>query len=329
MKKINATSLLLVLLFCIVPILCILMIHNVSLSDTLTKMEDGSFGNSYSYIAMDNTKKNNYALVQALNRRKVKYALSLETSGNDKETISYLTFNKTFANFPMKEGRFFKPTDFKDENFVAVIGKNIKGVYQKKNQKYIRICGKEYKVLGIIGYEGETVLDNYIYANMFAGNEAEEKNYMIVFFSKENAASVAEECIKEIEGARQLTAVESYADSIMPKIDTYVWFLCIFLCCILCLILISSQWLSQQRKSICIQRLVGASRGKIVLGIIKKYILIAVIALIISSVYCNVWYPAYFSSLLKGYAICVLLLILFMMGNIVIVLHDSIEEAIK
>ena len=71
MKKINATSLLLVLLFCIVPILCILMIHNVSLSDTLTKMEDGSFGNSYSYIAMDNTKKNNYALVQALNRRKV------------------------------------------------------------------------------------------------------------------------------------------------------------------------------------------------------------------------------------------------------------------
>lgn len=110
------------------------MIHNVSLSDTLTKMEDGSFGNSYSYIAMDNTKKNNYALVQALNRRKVKYALSLETSGNDKETISYLTFNKTFANFPMKEGRFFKPTDFKDENFVyngSVVKTKIKDFYNE------------------------------------------------------------------------------------------------------------------------------------------------------------------------------------------------------
>ena len=80
---------------------------------------------------------------------------------------------------------------------------------------------------------------------------------------------------------------------------------------------------------ICIRRLIGASIKDIVVLILGKYIIIAFISFAIGFLYCNIFYPAYFNFLVKGYAACALFIVFFILWSIWILLREPIEEAIK
>ena len=56
MHKIRYTTILLLAVFCIIPIVSILMIHHLTLTDTLSKMGSGTLGKSATIMKIDNYK---------------------------------------------------------------------------------------------------------------------------------------------------------------------------------------------------------------------------------------------------------------------------------
>lgn len=333
MKQIRFTTVLVLLMFCVIPIMSILMVHHLTLSDTLAKMGTGSFGDSYSYLSIDNpSEEANECLIDSLNQTKTKFAVCLDVG-----SVRYIYFNKKYANLPMESGRFFRSSDFAEENNVAVVGKDRKNeLYVKDGRQYISVYEKEYLVLGVIGYQDQTVLDNYIFINMCSGIPPEISQishvYLIDSFSG-NAIEIAETCMDTLEeegiSSKLLTAGESYSNSIMPQLITSRWFIGLLLCSFVCLLLVSVQWVNYQKREICIRRLTGASIGDVMRLIVSKYASIAVIAFVVGFVYCNILYPAYFGFLLYGYAVCVVFIVFFLLWTLWIVLHEPVWEAIK
>lgn len=334
MKQIRFTTALLLLMFCFTPIMSILMVHHLNLSDTLAKMGTGSFGDSYSYLSIDNPSEEvNERLIDILNQTKTKFAVCLDYTEQEDGSIRYIYFNKKYANLPMESGRFFRASDFAEENDVAVVGKDRKDeLYVKDGKQYISVSGKEYLVLGVIGYQDKTVLDNYIFINMRSGISQVSHVYLIDSFSG-NAIKIAETCMDTLEeegiSSQFLTAGKSYSDSLMPQLITSRWFLGLLLCSFVCLLLVSVQWVNYQKREICIRRLTGASIGDVMRLIVSKYASIAVIAFVVGFVYCNILYPAYFGFLLYGYAVCVVFIVFFLLWTLWIVLHEPVWEAIK
>lgn len=336
MRRIRFTTVLLLIIFCILPIVSILMIHHLTLSDTLSKMGTGSFGETYSCISI---KISNYQakenIISTLNGLKVDYALCLDSPDESNGTIREFYFNKKYANLPMESGRFFKSGDFKKDNNVAVVGKGRKGeIYINNNKKYIKINGKEYVVLGVIGYQQDALIDNYIYVNMLSETELPMNLYLIDYFtSKKNTSDFTEICVSQLNesgiNASIMTVGENYSDSIMPSIVSARWFIALLIACFICLALVSVQWINYQKNEFCIRRLVGASVKNIALLIIGKYLAIAAASFIVGFVYCNILYPAYFQFLLNGYIICLVFIAFFILWSIWNVLRESIEEAIK
>lgn len=333
MNRLRLTTVLLVVVFCLLPIISILMIHHLTLSDTLSKMGTGSFGESYSCISIKNSNYEKEVLVSALKHMKTDFALCLDKS-DENGTVRGIYFNKKYANLPMESGRFFKSSDFVKDNYVAVIGKEKKAeVYIKDNNQYIDVYGKEYFVLGIIGYQNETVLDNDIFINIFTDLEEPGNLYLIDYMSDRDAEGITEKYVdllfeSEID-ARIIINGENYSESIMPSIVASRWFIGLLISCVICLTLISVQWINYQKIEICIRRLIGASIQDVIILILGKYMIIAFISFAIGFLYCNIFYPAYFNFLVKGYAVCALFIVFFILWSIWILLREPIEEAIK
>lgn len=74
-----------------------------------------------------------------------------------------IIFKENIPTIPILEGRFFEQTD--REKKVAVVGKNIAENLQKSDP-IIDINGIEYEVIGIIGVEYTTKLDNTVWVIM-------------------------------------------------------------------------------------------------------------------------------------------------------------------
>lgn len=66
----------------------------------------------------------------------------------------------------LEQGRFFDEKDFaSDSTQLAVVGKNIPLV-ELNGQKYYNYYGADYKVIGVIGYDMETKLDEAVFLSM-------------------------------------------------------------------------------------------------------------------------------------------------------------------
>lgn len=335
MRRIRFTTVLLLLVFCMLPIISILMMHHLTLSDTLSKMSTGSFGGSYSCVSIKDAHDTKENLINILNGMKVNYALCLDRPDESNGTIRAFYFNKKYANLPMESGRFFKASDFTKDNYVAVVGKGRKNeIYINDRQKYITVNEKEYLVLGIIGYQDSTVIDDYIFVNMLTATERSMSLYLIDYYtSNVNTEDVTERGVNMlIESGVEATIMtmgENYSESIMPSFVSARWFIALLVGCFICLVLVSVQWINYQKDEFCIRRLIGASVKNIVYLIIGKYLAIAIAAFIVGSVYCHILYPAYFQFLLNGYMICLVFIAFFILWSVFSVLQKSIAEAIK
>lgn len=334
MKRIRFTTGLLVVLFCLLPIMMLLMIHHLTLSDTLAKMGTGSFGNSYSCISLEEGNDPVQQLISSMDMTNSKYAICLDETLTSGTTIRYIFFNRQYANLPMEQGRFFNRSDFEPDKNAAVVGKNKKGeIYERNGQKYIMVQGIECDVLGVIGYENQTLLDDYIFVNLLAGIEKNTHMYLIDLFSNENADLLIKSCLDNMQlqgfSGEVLTVGENYSDSIMPQIYSVRWLIILVVCCFLCLILISGQWIYQQKREICIKRLNGASLQNVIGIIVGRYCLIILVTSLIGILYCNYLYSTYSWLLIQGYIMFLPFIVFFASWTVCTVIKTPIGETIK
>lgn len=77
-------------------------------------------------------------------------------------------FSKRYNYYlPIIEGRFFNSNDFKEYNNYVVVGQNLKpSIYYKNNKMYYKYAEKEYEVIGILGFNIESKLDDIIIFNL-------------------------------------------------------------------------------------------------------------------------------------------------------------------
>ncbi len=334
MKKFRFVSILLIMIVSVLPVICILMIHHISLCKTIENIEEGSFGKSLCMAHIkENSSETGYVLYEALTEQNVSCGIYLDDKESVEKIVRYIAFTKDYIDFPMQMGRFFKKDDFKKDRRVAVIGKNIEGTYEKKGKTYISIDNKEYCVIGRMGYEEETSFDNYIFVNLLACDKEELNIYSVDFFDDIDGEAVLGKCnsiLKKTDSSLEvLGGTDSYADSLTVDIDVASWFLGLLLCYIVCVILISYQWLMLQRRELGICRMLGASKGRVMLYIMGHYCGYMLISFIVGFVYCHLFYPSYSSSFYKGFFISISILVVFMFITLQKIKGDSIEEVIK
>ena len=119
--KIKYSTLLLLLIFCLLPVLTVLTIHHISLTDCLIKMGTGTLGESSATLIVHDLKSYK-DIIEPMQTVKVKWAVYADQTDSS-GTTRRIFFNKEYANLPMESGRFFKPSDFAVGNMAAVIGK--------------------------------------------------------------------------------------------------------------------------------------------------------------------------------------------------------------
>lgn len=332
MHKIRYTTILLLAVFCIIPIVSILMIHHLTLTDTLSKMGSGTLGKSATIMKIDNYKTADN-ITDSISSQKSNIAIYTD-SNDENGTVRYMYFNKKYINLPMNKGRFFKASDFTDDNYVCVIGKDrINETYEQGNNTFFSINGKGYRVIGVLGYENSTVFDSYVFVNMCASDLNDSCIFIFDFLNLSKSDSAVEE-INDYYASRGITSelysqATAFSESVMPQIAAARWFICLLAACFFCLLLISIRWVDQQKRELAIHRLVGASQKNIALLITCKYLAVFTISFLVGFVYCNVIYPAYFSSLVKGYVVCIIFIIVFLVWSICHILRAPIEEVIQ
>lgn len=84
-------------------------------------------------------------------------------------------------SIPVVEGRFFTYSDFKENHNYVVIGQNLKSnLYTKQNKLYYDYLGTEYEVIGIVGFDIQSELDDVIFFNLVNIFEQTPQNTEIV-----------------------------------------------------------------------------------------------------------------------------------------------------
>ena len=116
-KRVHIISLFLILSFLFLPAASILMIHHITVSETIVGMDAGFLGTSSSAFAIrkESITMREVAAVAAACGKNI--AVYQDYKGP--EQVRAIYFSGTYANLPMMEGRFFQESDFTAGNRCA------------------------------------------------------------------------------------------------------------------------------------------------------------------------------------------------------------------
>lgn len=334
--RINKPAVALTFLSVLLPILSILMFEHITISESLGNMDSGSFGKSYELISIDEGEKEFlpgelFKLTDDIGEK-----IAITSEGKvDEIKVRLIYFNKSYVNLPMQEGRFFKKKDLRENYDCAVIGKKlIDKTYKKNSKRYITLEGMEFEVIGIIGYECETVMDQYIYINGLISKKIFDSSlYQVDFLEGGREDEILQYLYEELQKSNvimeSLTRGEDYFNSIVPRLLYSRWFLVMFVCILLCLILLSLEWINHQKKEIGIRRLLGATNGKLIVLLGKRYLKIILISGVAGGLYSMIFWPNYKSFLLIGYSITIPVITIFLGCMAIKIIKAPLEEVIK
>ena len=318
MRKIRFHTIILIVTYVLLPIIMILMLHNISLSNVLTKMGGDGLGSRQENICVqeEDDKKE---IINCIKNEKASIALYAGRQTEDGITVRQIYFNNEYENLPIKKGRFFKKEDFRENNNVAVVGKNLeKLIYTENGKEYIDIENVKFSVIGVYGYEDDTFFDTFVFVNMLSDINEERTVFTLDFLSKGNLADDITERIinnlneKNIEASLMSATEGDYLSNSVPQLNFGIWFIVLLLCCFFCILAASLQWFSAKRKSIAIKLLIGATRADVMKELTLQYVVMTAISFIIGLLYGKLMYFGYLKFLIAGYAMLGVFIIIFL-----------------
>lgn len=334
MRSNRINTILLLLMYIILPVVLVLMFHHVTLCETLSSIDSGIFGESSALIHVESENQDINTFCDISNK-KDSFAVFADYDTDEGKVVRAIYFNNSYVNLPIKEGRFFKNSDFTENSFTAVIGKDLESkIFIKNNRQYISVNGIDYEVIGTIGYESKTLFDNYIFINGCTMNSVfSSKIYNIDVLKATDYDDFADELVSQLDEkgieCELLSQIDTFANKFIPRLIYSRVFILVIILNLICLLLISIQWLNQQKRNYCVKRLLGAGNLRVFLSILIKYILSILISCLSGYVYCTLFYSSYLYSLFLGYAILIPLVLIFLLFSMISILREPIEEAIK
>lgn len=332
-KRLHIISLFLILSFLFLPAASILMIHHITVSETIVGMDAGFLGTSSSAFAI---RKESVTMREAAAAAKAcgeKIAVYQDYKGP--EQVRAICFSGAYANLPMLEGRFFKESDFTAGNHCAVIGKGRREeLIRREGKAYIELQGVPFEVLGVMGPEEATAFDATVLINGLAEPELfRDIIYRLDFFridGEQRAAAFAAKMQADYGAeAEEIAQSSATLSRLIPNVVYGRWFLVILLCDLLCIALLSLEWKNRKQKEICIKRLLGCPTHRIGWEICREYGAMVVAAGAAGALLCAALFPQYLRFLgigLACYLPCALVFSLIMVCSL---LEKPITEAMK
>ena len=198
------------------------------------------------------------------------------------------------TSYNLMEGRFFSKDDFKSNEKLVVIGKDIlEKCIDENGEKYLINEGDTFKVIGVIGRENYTTqYDDMIIYNL---NTLINKIRLIengewvldsLVHSKEELSNYVYECDESKELIPYVPEINetSLELSINNNKDIVISFMLIIITISLGLVQAIVYWSNGLTLEIGVRKSFGATRANILINVLKRYYLISFLAAIITVV---------------------------------------------
>lgn len=332
MRKSKFITLVLIVLLTLLPVVSVTMTYHIEQCKAIEGMANGYFGESYTLYSVEDGIKNRDAIMQAVDDTKARVAIYM-TKQYGKNKVNAIYYNERFVNFPMRYGHFFTKAELKSGKNMAVIGKNIESSIKEQNgNKYIKLNGKYFRVIGIIGYDRDTIIDDYIYISVGQADGITDGNLCTLdIWGKDTGADeqFAENLSENGVLAEQRAGTAAYSESVFVDILYGRWFIAIFVCDLLCIAVISVQWIKRQQREICIRRLVGAKNLQVLGHILAKYILYTVVSMVLSTLICMLAFSEYMYAIFIGYMTIIPVMLVVIIINVFSAMRVPIAEAVR
>lgn len=332
MRKSKFITLVLIVLLTLLPVVSVTMMYHIEQCKAIEGMANGYFGESYTLYSVEDGIKNRDAIMQAVDDTKARVAIYM-TKQYGKNKVNAIYYNERFVNFPMRYGHFFTKAELKSGKNMAVIGKNIESSIKEQNgNKYIKLNGKYFRVIGIIGYDRDTIIDDYIYISVGQADGITDGNLCTLdIWGKDTGADeqFAENLSENGVLAEQRAGTAAYSESVFVDILYGRWFIAIFVCDLLCIAVISVQWIKRQQREICIRRLVGAKNLQVLGHILAKYILYTVVSMVLSMLICMLAFSEYMYAIFIGYMTIIPVMLVVIIINVFSAMRVPIAEAVR
>ena len=332
MRKSKFITLVLIVLLTLLPVVSVTMMYHIEQCKAIEGMANGYFGESYTLYSVEDGIKNRDAIMQAVDDTKARVAIYM-TKQYGKNKVNAIYYNERFVNFPMRYGHFFTKAELKSGKNMAVIGKNLESSIKEQNgNKYIKLNGNYFRVIGIIGYDSDTIIDDYIYISVGQADGITDGNLCTLdIWGKDTGADeqFAENLSENGVLAEQRAGTAAYSESVFVDILYGRWFIAIFVCDLLCIAVISVQWIKRQQREICIRRLVGAKNSQVLGHILSKYILYTVVSMVLSTLICMLAFSEYMYAIFIGYMTIIPVMLVVIIINVFSAMRVPIAEAVR
>lgn len=333
-ELVSVSSIALAVAFIVFPILLILMQQHMDLEKTLARMDSGLFGESSMCISLSQDSSVS-TLWNALPDSRKQLAIYSDYIPLRGITVRSIIFNGEYPKFLMLEGRFLCPGDFQPERYCAVIGKAlVSQTYKRDNKRWIVIEGVEFEVLGILGYEGDTVFDSIIFINgMVQETLFSSKYYTFDFFFQTNPESYflafSQGWPQKMNTLSLQSGSRNYGSTLFEQYQFEKGFLFTQALVLGSLLLLSREWLQHKRKGLAVRRLLGAHGRMLVFPILRNYLGFWFISLVSGLLYAVFLHQAYLEKLVIAYAVYLPMSLLAISCQLRFVLGQALEEALK
>ena len=193
---------------------------------------------------------------------------------------------------PLITGEFLNTEIFNSLNGkYCVIGKNLSNlVKEKNNQKYVSINGKEYSVIGIMGYSNkESLFDEKFYININPDILTDINGKWIIDGDNvDGIYDIINARAKNIDNDIKISllsldrAESSIANIFSNKIYLIIIFILVILTLLLNIVNVTNNYIIKRKKEFGIRRVYGSTKIKIYLKIIYDYQVMAIEGFILS-----------------------------------------------
>lgn len=278
MRRFNLISIFLITIFSTVVVFAVVFSNNLFNRVTISKISRGFF----------NEEAVHFNSFTNLNFRDISLGLSNIEETNVsiihddlEKNIRKIFIKGKYENPPMKRGRFLEEHDFYRDGKYAVVGKKkLDEVFIEDDKEMLLINDVNFEVVGVMGYDVETILDDMIIISDISFVLDEPSNLFVAEGKNVDADSLINDLQSELQKALNDNNIElkvydisdtSIKNILKDSFNESYFFLLIIGCCIICSFSISSEWVSRQQQRIAVKRLVGYDDKRMVLDVVKAY----------------------------------------------------------
>ena len=279
-KKIRVVSVLLFLIFFVISFISCIVIDEMRQRANLISASRGYYGKSQIVFAADGASDSD--VIESV--KKI-HGIALYKD-DDINNIRQIFVGGNCNNPPLRSGRFFNEKDFGEDKLsenTAVIGKNKLAETEEANgQKSIMVYGVPHTVIGVVGTDEETPLNNMIIVKFNPAPYSGAKAYKIDVFDG-NEDLIFSDISKEIESKthsapRKIIFEKSGLERILPEFNQKNLYILVMICLLISSVTISMEWANALQRRIAVKRLVGCGRFRLISEILVDYFKISLSA---------------------------------------------------